>query len=305
VDREVGSITYTQALNKRGGIEADFTVTRTADDSFLVVTGTAFGSHDLAWLRRQARQRSADVRITDVTGQYVCYGLWGPRSREILSRLTPADLSNAAFPFMTAQDIAVGDVAARALRVTFTGELGWEIYASSEYGAGLWKALWEAGRDLGLVAAGYRAIDSLRLEKGYRVWSTDVTPETNPYEAGLGFCVKLDKPGGFLGADALRAVKDAGVSRRLRCITLDDPRSIALGSEPVRVGDKVVGRVTSGGYGYTVGSSIAYAYLPTEVEVGSTVSIDIFGQWIGGVVASDPLFDPRSARVRLDVGEQP
>jgi 4-methylaminobutanoate oxidase (formaldehyde-forming) len=305
VAREVGAITYTQALNKRGGIEADFTVTRTAEDSFLVVTGTAFGSHDLAWLRRQARQRSADVRITDVTGQYVCYALWGPRSRDILSRLTPADLSNTAFPFMTAQEIAVGDVPARALRVTFTGELGWEIYAPSEYGAGLWTTLWEAGQDLGLVAAGYRAIDSLRLEKGYRAWSTDVTPETNPYEAGLGFCVKLDKPGGFLGADALRAVKDAGVTRRLRCITLDDPRSIALGSEPVRVGDKVVGRVTSGGYGYTVGSSIAYAYLPTEVEVGSTVSIDIFGQWVDGVVASDPLFDPRSTRVRLDVGEQP
>ncbi|MCW2638019.1 MAG: FAD-dependent oxidoreductase [Dactylosporangium sp.] len=306
VAREVGSVTYTQALNKRGGIEADFTVTRTADDSFLVVTGTAFGSHDLAWLRRQARRRSADVRITDVTGQYVCYGLWGPRSREILSRLTPADLSNGAFPFMTAQDVAVGDVPARALRVTFTGELGWEIYAPGEYGAGLWTALWEAGQDLGLVAAGYRAIDSLRLEKGYRVWSTDVTPETNPYEAGLGFCVKLDKPGGFLGADALRAAKEAGVTRRLRCITLDDPRSIALGSEPVRVGDKVVGRVTSGGYGYTVGSSIAYAYLPTaEAEPGSKVSIDIFGQWVDGVVAPDPLFDPRSTRVRLDVGEQP
>jgi 4-methylaminobutanoate oxidase (formaldehyde-forming) len=207
---------------------------------------------------------------------------------------------------MTAQEIAVGDVPARALRVTFTGELGWEIYAPSEYGAGLWKTLWEAGQDLGLVAAGYRAIDSLRLEKGYRAWSTDVTSETNPYEAGLGFCVKLDKPGGFLGADALRAVKEAGVARRLRCITLDDPRAIALGSEPVRVGGTVVGRVTSGGYGYTVGSSIAYAYLPTaEVGPGEKVSIDVFGQWVDGVVADDPLFDPRATRVRLDAGEQP
>ena len=129
----------------------------------------------------------------------------------------------------------------------------------------LWSALWAAGQEHGLVAGGYRAIESLRLEKGYRVWSTDVTPETNPYEAGLGFCVKLDKPGGFEGAEALREVKERGVARRLRCLTLDDPRAVALGSEPVRVGDEVCGRVTSGGFGYTVGASIAYAYLPVDV----------------------------------------
>ena len=154
----------------------------------------------------------------------------------MLRELTGADLSNAAYPFMTARDLAVGDVPVRALRVTFVGELGWELYAPAEYGLGLWTALWEAGREHGLVAAGYRAIESLRLEKGYRVWSTDITPETDPYEAGLGFCVKLDKPGGFEGRDALVATKAAGATRRLRCLVLADPRVVALGSEPVRVG---------------------------------------------------------------------
>ncbi|MDQ1670837.1 MAG: hypothetical protein QOE40_2898, partial [Actinomycetota bacterium] len=301
VARAVGDVTYTQALNRRGGIESDFTVTRVEDDAFMVVTGTAFGSHDMSWLRRQARRRSAAVRIDDVTGQYVCYALWGPRSREILRTVTGADLRNDAFPFMTAQEISVGDVPVRALRITFTGELGWELYASVEYGAALWSTLWEAGEGHGLVAGGYRAIESLRLEKGYRVWSTDVTPETNPYEAGLGFCVELDKPGGFEGADALRAVKEQGVSRRLRCLTLDDPRVVALGSEPVRIDGQVCGRVTSGGFGYTVGKSIAYAYLPVDASpAGAAASVNVFGEWVSGVVVDQPLLDPQNTKVHAD-----
>jgi glycine cleavage system aminomethyltransferase T/glycine/D-amino acid oxidase-like deaminating enzyme len=301
VARSVGDITYTQALNRRGGIESDFTVTRLADDAFMVVTGTAFGSHDGAWLRQQARRRSAAVRIDDVTGQLVTYALWGPESRAILRSLTGADLGNAGFPFMTAREISVGDVPVRALRVTFTGELGWELYAPVEYGAALWSALWGAGSEHGLVAGGYRAIESLRLEKGYRVWSTDVTPETNPYEAGLGFCVKLDKPGGFEGAEALAQVKARGVTRRLRCLTLHDPRSVALGSEPVRIGDEVCGRVTSGGLGYTVGASIAYAYLPVDdSKSGTEVTVNVFGEWVPGVVCDQPLYDPKSARVLAD-----
>jgi glycine cleavage system aminomethyltransferase T/glycine/D-amino acid oxidase-like deaminating enzyme len=298
VAREIGSITYTQALNSRGGIESDFTVTRTADDAFLIVTGTAYGSHDMAWLHKQARRRSARVRIVDVTGQFACFALWGPRSREILGRLTPTALDDAAFPFMTARSLTVGDTPVRALRVTFVGELGWELYTSSEYGAALWSALWDAGQDSGLVAGGYRAIESMRLEKGYRVWGSDITAETNPYEAGLGFCVKLDKPGGFEGCDVLREVKKSGPIRRLRAIVLDSPRSVVLGSEPVRLDDRVVGRVTSGGFGYTVESSIAYAYLPVEAGPGTRVAIDLFGEWADGVVAREPLFDPKGERVR-------
>jgi len=298
VARDVGALTYTQALNSRGGIEADFTVTRTAADAFLIVTGTAFGSHDMAWLRKQARRRDAQVRIADVTGQLACFALWGPRSREILGALTPADLGNAAFPFMSSQEVTVADVPLRALRVTFVGELGWELYASSEYGAALWSALWDAGQQAGLVAGGYRAIESMRLEKGYRVWGTDITAETNPYEAGLGFCVKLDKPGGFEGRDALREVKQRGPQRRLRALVLDDPRAVVLGSEPVRVGDRVVGRVSSGGQGYTAGASIAYAYLPVgHGAPGTRVAVELFGQWIPGAVSREPLFDPAGDRV--------
>jgi glycine cleavage system T protein len=294
VAREVGAVTYTQCLNSRGGIECDFTVTRTADDAFLIVTGTAFGSHDLGWIRSHAPS-DGSVRVADVTGQYACFALWGPRSREMLAALTPDDLSNEAFPYMTSAEITVGDVPVRALRVTFAGELGWELYCSSEYGAALWRTLAATGATPG----GYRAIDSLRLEKGYRVWGADISPDHTPYEAGLGFCVKLDKPGGFLGRDALVAARERGITRRLRCLMLDDPRAICLGNEPVRVGGDVVGRVTSGGFGYAVRSSIAYAYLPADhAAFGTKVEVEIFGERVPGVVTREPLYDPKSLRVR-------
>ena len=166
---------------------------------------------------------------------------------------------------MTMRELAVGDVPVRALRVTFVGELGWELYCPSEYGLGLWQTLWEAGRPHGLVAGGYRAIDTMRLEKGYRVWAADITPDENPLEAGLGFCVKLDKEGGFIGRDALAAIRERGPSERR--LLLPDPRRPALGGAGQRagaVGDDVVGRVTSGGYGFSVERSIAYAWLPSE-----------------------------------------
>ncbi|MCW2970147.1 MAG: FAD-dependent oxidoreductase [Solirubrobacterales bacterium] len=293
VARDVGAITYTQMLNRRGGIECDFTVTRVAEELFSIVTGTAFGNHDLSWIRRHLPENGS-VSATDVTARWSCFALWGPRARDILSTLTDDPLE---FGYMRMRELPVGDVPVRALRVTFVGELGWELYCPTEYGAGLWRTLWDAGREHGLVAGGYRAIDSLRLEKGYRVWAADITPEETPYEAGLGFCVR--KEGDFLGAEALRTGVDADASRRrLRCLVLEDPRSVALGNEPVRFNGEVAGRVTSGGYGYTVARSIAYAYLPVEVEVGSRVEIDIFGEWVAGEVVKEPLFDPKGDRVR-------
>ncbi len=297
VARGIGRVTYTQMLNRRGGIEADLTVTRTGPDSFVLITGTAMGSRDGAWLRRQARAGNFDVAISDVTGQYSCFALWGPRSRELLAGLTPADLSHRSFGFMTSQEIPVGDIPVRAQRVTFVGELGWELYASAEYGAALWELLWEKGTEFGLVGAGYRAIESLRLEKAYRVWGSDITGETDPLSAGLGFCVDWDKD--FLGRDALVAVRDAGPTRRLCCLVLDDPATVALGGEPVRIDDELVGRVTSGGFGYTVGRSIAYAYLPVGLAVpGTALQIDIFGEWAGGAVGADILYDPAGRKVR-------
>ncbi len=296
VARGVGSLTYTQMLNEAGGIECDFTITRLADDRFRIITGTAFGQHDLAWVRDHA-PAGGSVSVEDVTSAYACVGLWGPKAREILQPLTTTDVGNAAFPFMTARELAVGAVPCLALRVTYVGELGWELYCPAEFGARLWDTLWEAGRQVGLVGGGYKAVDSLRLEKGYRVWGSDITPETDPYQAGLGFCVKLDK-GDFVGRSALVARKESPAETRLACIVLEDPRSVVLGSEPVRVGGEIVGRVTSGGYGYTVGSSIAYAYVPNTTPLGAEVEVDIFGKWVGGRTVKDPLYDPTGSKVR-------
>jgi 4-methylaminobutanoate oxidase (formaldehyde-forming) len=290
VARDVGRITYTQMLNARGGIECDFTVTRLAEDAFQIVTGTAFGQHDLAWIARHA-PRDGGVRLVDTTSRWACFALWGPLAGEVLGPLTPDPLD---FPYMSFREIVVGDVPVRALRVTFVGEYGWELYCPTEYGAGLWRTLWEAGEPHGLVAGGYRAIDSLRLEKGYRVWAADITPDETPHEAGLGFCVRDDKD--FVGAEALRARE---VERRLACIVLEDPRAVVLGNEPVSVGGTVVGRVTSGGYGYTVASSIAYAYVPAEhATPGTQVAIDVFGRWVAGEIVAEPLYDPAGQRVK-------
>ncbi len=292
VAREVGAITYTQMLNRRGGIECDFTVTRIGPELFQIVTGTAFGNHDASWIRRHL-PADGSVALRDVTASWACFALWGPRAFEVLSPLSAEPLD---FGYMRMRELTIGDVPVRALRVTFVGEPGWELYCPTEYGAGLWRALWESGRPHGLTACGYRAIDSLRLEKGYRVWAADITPDETPYEAGLGFAVRSDKP--FIGADAL----DPEPSRRLRCIVLEDPRSVVLGNEPVRVDGQILGRVTSGGYGYTVQRSIAYAYLPAGHDLGAAVEIDIFGRWVAGEVAREPLFDPAGERVRVALG---
>jgi glycine cleavage system aminomethyltransferase T/glycine/D-amino acid oxidase-like deaminating enzyme len=289
VARDVGQITYTQMLNRHGGIECDFTVTRVAEELFQIVTGTAFGQHDASWIRRQLPD-DGSVTLSDVTSRWACFALWGPRARDVLAPLTPDPLD---FGYMRMRELTVGDVPVRALRVTYVGEFGWELYCPSEYGLGLWRTLWESGQGVGLVAGGYRAIESLRLEKGYRAWAADITPDDSPYEAGLDFCVAPDKD--FDGSEALG---ERPLARRLRCITLNEPRAVALGNEPVRVQGNVVGRVTSGGYGYVVQRSIAYAYLPPEVEIGTHVEIDIFGEWVSGEVAPEPLYDPDGARLR-------
>jgi glycine cleavage system aminomethyltransferase T len=304
VDRAPGSVTYTQALNDRAGIEMDVTVTRVGPEEFMLVTGTALGGHDLGWLRRRARETGARVRIADVTGGWACFGLWGPLARDLLAPLTPTSLADADFPFLAMRETTVGDVPVRALRVTYVGELGWELHCSTEYGAALWAMLVGTGAQPG----GYRAIESLRLEKGYRAWGTDIGPDTLPDEAGLGFAVRRLADGAgadFAGAAALRAARGRGIARQLRCLVLDDPRRVALGGEPVRVTiggrEEVVGPVTSGGYGYTVASSIAYAYLPAGAAgdaAPAAVSVQVDGTWVAAQVASTPLYDPSGSRIR-------
>lgn len=294
VARGVGAVTYTQMLNVNGGVECDFTVTRLAEERFMIVTGTAFGRHDISWISSHA-PAGGTAKVTDVTSSYACFGLWGPMVRSILQPLTDYDMSHESFGYMRAREISVGPVPCTALRVTYVGELGFELYCPSELGLKLWDILYEQGKPFGLVPGGYKAIDSLRLEKGYRVWGSDVTPEDTPYEAGTGAVVRLDK-GDFVGRDALVARGEP--ARRLRCLVLADARSVALGSEPVRVDGRVCGRVTSGGYGYTVQASIAYAYMPAEVEEGAPAEVYIFGTWVPATVAREPLFDPTGSRVR-------
>jgi glycine cleavage system T protein len=297
VDVASGRVVYTQMLNDHGGIECDLTATRLHADRYLLITGTAFGTHDLAWIRGQAGPED-DVEVRDVTSSLACLALWGPRARDILATVSPADLSNDGFPYMSQREVVVGDVPCLALRVTYVGELGWELYPPTEFALRLWDMVLEAGRPLGLIPAGYRAIDSLRLEKGYRVWGADITPEETPLEAGLGFAVKLEK-GEFNGRTALQRAAAEGPRRRLACLVLSDFRSVALGNEPVFAGGEVVGRVTSGGVGYTVGKSIAYASLPLELsDPGTRLSVEVFGKRVDAEVAAEPLYDPKGERIR-------
>jgi 4-methylaminobutanoate oxidase (formaldehyde-forming) len=302
IDKPIGSIIYTQMLNPRGGIECDFTVTRLENERFRIITGTAFGEHDRSWIRLHAPE-DGSVSIEDVTSAYACIGLWGPKARVILQKITKSDVSNAAFPYMTAQNIAVGDVPVLAARVTYVGELGWEFYAPMEYGQKLWDILWEAGQSEGIVACGYHAINSLRLEKGYRYWNGEISPDYSPYEAGLSFAVKLETatglPRNFIGREALIKQKADGIKRKLCCLTLADPEQIALGNEPIRKDDSVVGWVSSGGYGYSVKKSIVYGYLPLELAIpGNHFDIEIFGERISAMVEREPLWDPKGERVK-------
>src|SRR5256886_5966110 len=290
MDRPPGSITYTQMLNRRGGIECDFTVTRLDDERFFIVSGTAVGNHDLSWMRKHQSDDDS-VMVEDVTAARACLGIWGPRARDIVQPLSDADLSNEAFPYLTAQRIAIGLVPCLALRVTYVGELGWELYCQTEYGLLLWDTLWQAGARFGLVGAGYRAIESMRLEKGYRVWSTDITPEDNRFEAGLGFAVRLGKPMDFIGKTALIRAKESGITRRLRPLLLEDGTAIAFGGEPVRLknpsppgggqGGGVAGRVTSGGGGDPHERGPAAAPAPPAARVGRAREGGI-GLWRAG-----------------------
>jgi 4-methylaminobutanoate oxidase (formaldehyde-forming) len=296
VDRPVGTVVYTQLLNRGGGIECDLTVSRLSEDRFRLITGTAFGTHDLAWIRKQLAD-GEDVRIRDVTGALACLGLWGPAARTILQPLTEADLGTDAFPYMTAREIVVGDAPCLAARITYVGELGWELYPTAELARSLWDVLLEAGSHHGLVPAGYRAIDSLRLEKGYRAWGSDITPEDTPLEAGLGFALARDKD--FLGREAIERQRAEGVTRSLRTLALADARATCLGNEPVFSDGLVVSRVTSGGVGYATGTSLALAYLAPELaEPGTALEVEVFGERVVATVAPTAVFDPAGERIR-------
>ena len=298
MNKPVGSITYTPMLTPSGGMKCDLTITRLAEDRFMVVTGGGMGLHDLHWIESHMPD-DGSVSITDTSSGSCCIGLWGPRARDLLSRVCDDDLSNDGFPYMTAKPITIAEVPALALRISYVGELGWEIYTPSEHGLRLWDVLWEAGQPLGVIAAGGGAFDSLRLEKGYRLWGNDIHTEYNPYEAGTGFAVRMRK-GNFIGRDALKEVRSNGVKHKLCCITLDNPNAVVTGKEPIVDGDEVLGYVTSANYGHSIGRGIVYGYLPVgHAEVGTSVDVVYFGERMQATVAQEPLYDPTGSKMKV------
>jgi dimethylglycine oxidase len=298
VDRRIGTIVYTAMLSPRGGIMCDLTITRLGQDRFWVVTGGAVGRHDIAWMRRHL-PGDGSVVLTDMTSSLCCLGVWGPLARELVGARTEDDLSNEALPYMRAAALHIGHVPCRALRVSYVGELGWEIYAPAEFGRGLWDTLWEAGRGLGAVACGGGAYDSLRLEKGYRLWGQDIDEEHDPYEAGLGWVVRLNKDADFIGHAAAAEIAQRGLRRRLCCLVTDDPAVMLVGKEPLLDAGEPVGYATSAGYGATMGESILYGYLPIELaEPGTALSVHSAGADHPVTVVSEPRFDPEMARLK-------
>jgi glycine cleavage system aminomethyltransferase T/glycine/D-amino acid oxidase-like deaminating enzyme len=294
IDKRVGRIIYTLLLDEKGGVKTDATIARLAETRFQVGCN---GPLDVAWLRLH-QPADGSVQIHDITSQYCGIGVWGPRARDLVQRLSEDDLSNESFKYFTARQIFLREVPVTTLRLSFVGELGWELYAPMEYGQRLWDLLWEAGQPLGVIAAGRGAFDSLRLEKGYRVWGSDVHTEYNPYEAGLDFAVKLDK-GDFIGREALIRIQEQGISRQLCCLTLDDPNSVVMGKEPILDDDRVLGYVTSATCGYSIGRGIAYGYLPQAYAVeGTKVEIEYFGNRYCATVAQEPLYDPNGSKLR-------
>ncbi len=303
VAREPGSLVYTQMLNQKGGIECDLTVARLSEEAYYIVTGTGFATHDLAWIRDHIPQ-GLDALAIDVTSAYAVLSLMGPKAREVLARVTTADVSNAAFPFGTVREIAIAGAPVRALRITYVGELGWELHIPTECALLVYERLVEAGRPLGLVNAGYRAIESLRLEKGYRAWGADIGPDHTPLEAGLGWAVKLKSNRPFLGRRALDAQSRAPLKKRLAGFTVEDPQIVLLGRETIYRDGKQVGWLTSGGWGYTVGKSIGYGYVrnpdgvTTDYLTSGAYELEVACERVPARLHLAPLYDPKNERVR-------
>ena len=297
MNKPVGTITYTSMLTSRGGIKCDLTVTRLGANRFMVVTGGAMGLHDLGWIQAHLPD-DGSATVVDISAGQCCVGLWGPKARDLLSRVCEDDVTDAGFPYMTAKHLAIGEVPSLALRISYVGELGWEIYAPVEQGLRLWDILWEAGQPLGVIAAGGGAFDSLRLEKGYRLWGNDIYTEFDPFEAGTGFAVRMRK-GDFIGRDALRDIRARGLRRKLCCMTLDEPDAVVMGKEPIMHGERVLGYVTSADYGHSIGRGVLYGYLPvSHTDPGTSVDVLYFGERLKATVAKEPVYDPQGKKMK-------
>lgn len=300
LNKKPGAVTYTLLLDDQGGVRSDITVARLDEQTFQL---GANGNIDTVYFERAARHQTESgsaedwVQVRDTTGGTCCIGLWGPLAREVVGAVSSDDFSNDGLKYFRAKRVVIGGIPVTAMRLSYVGELGWELYTSADNGQRLWDALWKAGQPFGIIAAGRAAFSSLRLEKGYRSWGSDMTTEHDPFEAGLGFAVKMAKDN-FVGKAALEGRTEENSARRLRCLTVDDGRSLVLGKEPVFYKDQAVGYVTSAAYGYSVRKPIAYSYLPAEVSVGDSVEIEYFGRRIVATVTQDPLYDPTMSRLR-------
>jgi 4-methylaminobutanoate oxidase (formaldehyde-forming) len=287
IDRPIGTIVYTQLLDRRGGIAGDVTITRLAAERFRLITGAGYVNSDLGWLRLQCRDADGGVDIRETSDQLCVIGMWGPSAREVLGRLTDDDISEGGFPFMMARTLRLAGFDVFAQQVTYVGELGWEFYVEPSVAVQVWDQLMAAGRPFDIRPGGYRALDSLRMEKGYRYYGTDLTLLDNPLEAGLGFCVRFDK-GKFNGRDVLLAAKASGIRRRLRTVVVGDEEYLPIyGGEAVYADGTVVSRLRSCAYGFTVQRNLAYAYLPIELAPGARVEVEVFGRRVPGQVTRD------------------
>jgi glycine cleavage system aminomethyltransferase T len=286
-------------LNTRGGVEADLTVVRLGTDRFMVVTGSGFIANDFAWLRMHCSPADGEVEIRDVTTDFACIPLWGPKARTVLSSVTKDDVSNGAIPYLQSKWIDINGTQVLAVRVSYIGELGWELYIPNERATQVWDMLLAAGKPFGIEPCGYKVADALRLEKGYRYFTGDVTQRENPYEAGLGFCVDMQK-GDFIGKDALVKAKAEGLKRKLCTLTLDGDEWLPVyGGEAVYLDGKVVGRVRSGGYGYTTKKNIVYIYLPIDLaKIGNRFQVELFDQKMTAEVTPTVLVDPKGEKLR-------
>jgi sarcosine dehydrogenase len=303
VTKPVGRLTYTQLLNTRGGIEADLTVARLADDRFYIVTGTGFRTHDLAWIREHIPQ-GADVRIEDITEDHGTLSLMGPHARDVLEKVTSADVSNSAFSFAHVREIDIAGHTVRALRVTYVGELGWELHMPIGATGEIFDALMREGKPWDIRPVGYRALESLRLEKGYRAWGSDITPNDTPHEAGLGWAVRRNSNTGFVGQQALAALAGQPLTKRFAGFVIDDPDAVLVGRETILRNGQPVGYLTSGGYGYTIGKSVGYGYVRNEDGVSNgfledgdyelVIAMERFPARIG----LKPFVDPANAKVK-------
>jgi 4-methylaminobutanoate oxidase (formaldehyde-forming) len=290
-------------LNARGGIECDLTVGRLSETDYYIVTGTGFATHDFDWIARSI-PNGLDARLVDVTSSHAVLSVMGPRSRDVLQSLTDDDLSNAAFPFGRVKRIALAGAPVLALRVTYVGELGWELHIPVEFAATVYEALMAAGEAYGIANAGYRAIESLRLEKGYRAWGADIGPDHTPLVAGLGWAVKLKLDTPFQGRAALEAQSEKQLPRLLAGFSTD-PSVILLGRETIYRDGKRVGWLSSGGYGYTVGRSIGYGYVrdpesgvDRDYVLSGRYELEVATERVPADVFLDPLYDPTMARIK-------